>query len=109
MYVDWKCVVFMRLSYNLVCPFASCLWLDSKGSCASPAARPMGQGVVWQVRPRGTFALGSGRRVFLSTVELRGDGGVEVAGGEGTEEKRAGGLEVVRRLAGGGVGAREGR
>ena len=42
-------------------------------------------------------------------MELRGDGGVEVAGGEGTEEERAGGLEVVRRLAGGGVGAREGR
>ena len=57
----------------------------------------MGQGVVWRVRPRGTFALGSGRRDFLSTVELRGDGGVEVAGGEGTEEEGAGGLEVVRR------------
>ena len=43
-------------------------------------------------------------------MEFRGDGGVEVAaGGEGTEEERAGGLEVVRRLAGGGVGTREGR
>ena len=64
----------------------------------------MGKGVVWRVRPRGIFALGSGGRDFLSTVELRGDGGVEVAGGEGTEEEGAGGLEVVRRLAGGGVG-----
>ena len=66
----------------------------------------MGHGVVQRVRPIGTFALGSGRRDFLSTVELRGDGGVEVAGGEGTEEERAGGrFEVGRRgrrtLAGG--------
>ena len=75
-----------------------------KGHVLVRRPRPMGQGVVWRVRPRGTFALGSGRRDFLSTVELRGDGGVEVAGGEGTEEEGAGGLEVVRRLAGGGVG-----
>ena len=51
----------------------------------------MGQGVVQRVRPGGTFALGSGRRDFLSMVELRGDGGVVVAGGEGTEEEGAGG------------------
>ena len=64
----------------------------------------MGQGVVRRVRPRGTFALGSGRRDFLSTVELRGDGGVEVAGGEGTEEERAGGRQEVGRR-----GSRRGR
>ena len=57
----------------------------------------MGKGVVWRVRPRGIFALGSGGRDFLSTVELRGDGGVEVAGGEGTEEERAGGRQEVGR------------
>ena len=30
-------------------------------------------------------------------MELRGDGGVEVAGGEGTEEERAGGRQEVGR------------
>ena len=90
------------------CP-AKCRWLDSKGSYSSSAAPPNGSGGSLAGAAHWNHCSWQWQERNLSLVELRGDGGVEVAGGEGTEEERAGGLEVVRRLAGGGVGAREGR
>ena len=90
------------------CP-ANCRWWDSEGSRASSAAPPNGSGGSLAGGTHWNHCSWQWQERNLSLVELRGDGGVEVAGGEGTEEERAGGLEVVRRVAGGGVGEGEGR